>query len=74
MITWWNDKDIEVVEIDNRYIALYGWNGEAYTDCWEVEEIKNNIAFGVKANNICVKPLYEQIDEDDYDIVVYEIV
>lgn len=74
MVAWWDDKDIEVVKIDNKYIALYGWNGEVYTDCWEVEEILNNIAYGVKADNICVKPLYKQIDEDDYDVEGYEIV
>lgn len=74
MVAWWDDKDIEVVKIDNKYIALYGWNGEVYTDCWEVEEILNNIAYGVKVDNICVKPLYKQIDEDDYDVEGYEIV
>ena len=25
---WWNDKSIELVEIDGEVYALYGWNGE----------------------------------------------
>lgn len=26
---------IEMVEVDGGVYALYGWNGEEYTDCWK---------------------------------------
>lgn len=32
----WNDKNIEIVEVDGEMYALYGWNGEAYYNCWKV--------------------------------------
>lgn len=25
---WWNDENIDVVEIEGKAIALCGWNGE----------------------------------------------
>lgn len=35
---WWNDRDIEIVDIGGTPVALYGWNGEAYTKCFKVKE------------------------------------
>lgn len=32
---FWMDTDIEIVKIDGELFALYGWNGEKYTDCWK---------------------------------------
>lgn len=72
MVTWWNDKNIEVVNVDGKWVALYGWNGECWCDCWEVEEIKRNMAFGIVKDNITVYPKYIQIDVDDIEIVGYE--
>ena len=71
--TWWNDRDIELYKINDRNIALYGWNGEAYYDCFEVSEDLHEII----KQGIVVEPIYEEwITEDDefYDIVDYEIV
>lgn len=34
--SWWNDRDIDIVEIDGGRYALNGWNGEKYTDCFKV--------------------------------------
>ena len=70
--TWWNDKEIEIVEIEGRPIALSGWNGEMYTDCWEVVEMKGNEGFDIKVDNLEIKPVYEEVDEDDWEIVGYE--
>ena len=32
------DSGLEIIELDGTYIALSGWNGESYTDCFEVDE------------------------------------
>lgn len=37
--TWTGSRDIEIVEVEGRPIALSGWNGEQYLQCWEVDEI-----------------------------------
>lgn len=33
--SWWSDRTTPLVEIDGSVYALYGWNGEEYTDCWK---------------------------------------
>lgn len=32
---WWSDSSIDLVKVDGAVYALYGWNGEKFTDCWE---------------------------------------
>lgn len=31
--------DLPIVQIGERKIALYGWNGEMYTECFEVLDV-----------------------------------
>ena len=69
---WWNDKEIEIVEIEGRAIALSGWNGEKYGDCWEVKEMVDGVGFDIKVDNLEVVPEYEQIDEE-YEVVGYKL-
>lgn len=30
---WWSCPEIEIYEIEGKYIALYGWNGKVYLGC-----------------------------------------
>ena len=73
MIKWWTG-DIEVVEVEGRMIALDGWNGEEYTDCWEVEEIKIDTAYGVKVDGLQVRPVYQEVDDGEFELDGYELV
>jgi hypothetical protein len=43
--TWTGSRDIEIVEVEGRPIALSGWNGEQYLQCWEVDEIISGTGF-----------------------------
>lgn len=70
---WWNCEEIEIYEIEGKYIALYGWNGECYMDCWEVARIVGDKGFDVKSEGYIVKPIYE-IKGNDFEIIGYEIV
>lgn len=70
---WWNAPDIEIYEIEGRFIALEGWNGEIYLNCWEVEEMVGDEGFGIKADGIIVRPIYQKCNEDDFEIEGYEI-
>jgi hypothetical protein len=67
---FWNDKNIEIYEIEGRKIALAGWNGETYEDCFEVKENMIDTVRGI----IRVKPIYKEIAEDEFEIVDYEII
>lgn len=74
----WNNSNIEVVEIDGRWFALDGWNGECYLNCWETDENTFNIEDG---KHYQLMPVYDGIGEpdedgnyDQYEIVNYEII
>lgn len=68
---WWNDKTIEVVEIEGKAVALDGWNGEAYVDCFEVTDQHGEAFFEIVKEGFEVKPIYEEV-EGDFEIVGYE--
>lgn len=66
---FWNDKNLEVYEIDGRNIVLNKWDGEKYFECFELAENLIDII----DNQIEVKPIYKEVEEDKYDIVGFEI-
>ena len=68
--TWWNDKEIELVEIDGKVYALNGWNGEKFLDSWEVA--KNDYT-DIINDGIAIKPEYKEIEEDEFEIVGYTV-
>ncbi len=57
---WWNDKSIDIFKIEGKNIALNGWNGERYYECWEVAD---NLIDIVNDVTYIVTPITE-IDED----------
>lgn len=71
--TWWNNDDIKIYEIEGRPIALYGWNGEHYMDCFEVADEINGRWFESVRGGIEVCPIYEE-RSGDYEIIGYEII
>lgn len=71
---WWNDKEIEIVEIDGRPIALSGWNGENYSECWEVKEMIGDEGFDIKEDGLRVEPIYKQINEDEFETIDYKLI
>ena len=68
--TWWNDSSIELVKIGNEVYALNDWNGEEYTSCWKCTGEYNNIE---SKEEYVITPLYEQMTEDEYEIIGYRI-
>ena len=65
---WWNDKSLEIYEIDGRKIVLNKWNGEMYWDCFEVSE---NLLEIISEERFEVKPVYKQISDDEFEIIDY---
>ena len=68
--TWWNDKEIELVEIDGKVYALSGWNGEKFLDSWEVDKDDNT---EIVTEGLAITPQYEEIEEDEFEIVGYTV-
>lgn len=66
---WWNSRDdLEIWRIENKNIVLYGWNGEIYGDCFEVDD---ELLFAVPGDeSFEVRPVYNQA----FEIVDYEII
>ncbi len=65
---WWNDHDVVIVEIDGMAIALDGWNGEFFLDCWEC--IGDHM-MDVGATNLEVAPLSHELEDGDFEIYDY---
>ncbi|MBP1971563.1 hypothetical protein J2Z83_003714 [Virgibacillus natechei] len=66
--TWWNDKDIDLVEIDGTVYALHGWNGEKFNNCWICTGEYNMVA---SEEEFEIEPIYS--DDEDMDIIGYEV-
>lgn len=62
---WWNGGQ-DQIEKDGKIYALYGWNGESYTDSWEVIDRTE------AGERFDIKPIYEQVGAE-FEIVDYEI-
>ena len=67
---WWNDKSIELVEIDGEVYALYGWNGEEYGNCWKCT---GEFLMDASEEEYTLKPIYEEVAEGEWEIVNYEV-
>lgn len=66
---WWAKKSIEIYELDDgRRVAMDGWNGEVYGDCWEVGGEQD---MDVKQDGLVFKPVHrfevENIDLDEIE-------
>ena len=69
---FWNDSSIEVFEIEGKAIALDFWNGEIFTNCFEVYECINGKYYNL-VSDVCyeVKPIYKEMN-GIFEIVDYE--
>lgn len=62
----WNyNKNMEIYKIEKRLIVLYGWNGEKYLHCFEIDENNNIIA-----EDITITPIYGA----DESIINYQLI
>lgn len=64
--TWWNDRNIDLVEVEGRIYALSGWNGECYLKCWECTGEYNMDA---SKEEYILSPIYGESD----NIINYEV-
>ena len=64
---WWNDKSIELVEIDGEVYALNGWNGEAYLSAWKCT---GEHFMDASEEEYRITPIYN----DELELVGYEVV
>lgn len=66
------DINTEIIEIDGKNIVINfsNWNGDNYFNCFEVAE---NLIDIIK-RNIEVKPIYKQVNDEDFELTDYEIV
>ena len=69
---WWNDKNLEIYNIEGENYVLNGWNGESYLECFKVAENLIDVLEG--GREYTVVPKYEEIGEDNFQIVGYSII
>ena len=68
---WWNNKNIELVEIGGIVYALNNWNGETYNNCWIC--LGENL-MDASQEEYTIKPIYKEIGEDEFQIIDYIII
>lgn len=64
---WWNSRDVDLIEKDGTIYALHGWNGESYTESWQVVGRTESVG------KFDIRPVYEQVGDDQFEIVDYEV-
>lgn len=66
---WWNDNNIDVVEIEGKAIALDGWNGECYENSFEVtnkiESSDKYMELADENTSYMVCPISEAVEFDE---------
>lgn len=67
---YWNNADMQVVRLTNKWYLLDGWNGERYTDCViSGDRAGYNLELGTKYE---LEPVYQITNIDgDGDLVGY---
>lgn len=66
------DINTDIITDGERYFVISEnkWNGQNYYDCFEILEDFSKI----KTNKrYIVTPVYEQIDEDNFNIIDYKV-
>ena len=69
----WNNKNFTIISNGIKFYVLNEncWNGESYSDCWEVADSKGLEKVG---ETVCtITPVYKEINEDEFKIVDYKI-
>lgn len=66
---WWNDKSIELVEIDNTVYALGGWNGESFNNCWVCT---GEYYMDASEEEYSITPIYND-NKDNPEVIAYEV-
>jgi DNA-binding Xre family transcriptional regulator len=70
--SWWNDKSIELVDIEGTVYALNGWNGEKYMNAWKCT---GEDYMDASEEEYIITPVYsdEENEHGVYEIVGYEV-
>lgn len=69
----WNNKNFTIISNGVKFYVLNEncWNGESYSDCWEVADGKGLTKVG--ETTYTITPVYKEINEDEFEIVDYKI-
>lgn len=68
-----SNDEISIAEVDGELYALYGWDGEAFTDCWKVNDI-DGIDKVEEETTYTIKPIYRQTGKDSYEIADFQLI
>lgn len=69
-VNYLRNYGVTVIEIEGEGIfALDGFNGEKYYDCWKCD-INGS---PVEADKYVIRPEYEEVEEDEFEVIKYII-
>lgn len=69
----WNNIEFLIISNNTKYYVLNNdcYNGEHYTNCWEVAD-KKGFEVIENAPEKSFAPIYKKIDDDNFEIIGYE--
>lgn len=69
----WNNKNFIIISNSVKFYVLNAncWNGESYSDCWEVADNKGLERVG--ETTYIITPVYQELNEDEFEVVDYKI-
>lgn len=67
----WNDKSIDTMKLDGHWYALYGYNGEDYSQCWEIAD-PDGLEQVNPDKEYTLTPFHTEVEEDEWETVGYK--
>ena len=67
---WWNNKDIELIEIDDKVYALNGWNGESFLDSWKCT---GDYDMDASDERYVIKPISKENEHGEFYTEGYDV-
>ena len=70
---YWN-ADFDIISDGKDFYVLNEneWNDEKWFDCWKVLD-KKGLKKSDDKSSYTIKPIYKEIDTDDFEIIDYEV-
>lgn len=71
---WWNKSDLRIVKIKERFYVLNKWNGESYSDCWEVNP-QDEFTEVIGNETYSINPVYDfkENEDEEYPVIGWEV-
>ena len=70
----WNNRDFEIVEINNEYYVINedNFNGEKYCKCWKVADV-NGLEVVNEDRNYSLVPVFKE-NGGEFELIDFDVI